>query len=157
MWTKKNYAIMKLEIPERVILPNGRTFVVRYKRITQPANIGPQDVPKTSPYNVPRTSPKDPIWPSGDVPIWRLGDVPIWCPGDVLKWRPGDVLIWRSRDIPGRLIRDVPKTFSGRRLEDLESTETCMSKFFLNFSFWTYSIDLILIKHFNTQGVLSTQ
>ena len=28
---------------------------------TQPANIGPQDVPRTSPSNVPRTSPKDPI------------------------------------------------------------------------------------------------
>ena len=30
-------------------------------RLTQPANIGPQDVPRTSPSNVPRTSPKDPI------------------------------------------------------------------------------------------------
>ena len=29
--------------------------------LTQPANIGPQDVPRTSPSNVPRTSPKDPI------------------------------------------------------------------------------------------------
>ena len=28
---------------------------------TQPANIGPQEVPKTSPSNVPRTSPKDSI------------------------------------------------------------------------------------------------
>ena len=28
---------------------------------TQPANIGPQDVPRTSPTNVPRTSPKGPI------------------------------------------------------------------------------------------------
>ena len=28
---------------------------------TQPANIGPQDVPRTSRSNVPRTSPKDPI------------------------------------------------------------------------------------------------
>ena len=31
------------------------------KHISQPANIGPQDVPRTSPSNVPRTSPKDPI------------------------------------------------------------------------------------------------
>ena len=28
---------------------------------TQPANIGPQDVPRMSPSNVPRTSPKGPI------------------------------------------------------------------------------------------------
>ena len=28
---------------------------------TQPANIGPQEVPKTSPSNVPKMSPKDPI------------------------------------------------------------------------------------------------
>ena len=32
--------------------------------LTQPANIGPQDVPRTTPSNVLRTSPKDPIWPS---------------------------------------------------------------------------------------------
>ena len=118
---------MKLATSERVILPNGRTFVARYKRITQPANIGPQDVPRTSPFSVPRSSPKDPIGPSGNVTISRLGDVPI-C-------RPGDVLIWRSRDVPGMLIRDVPKTFSGRSLEDLGSTQTCMSNFFFNFSF----------------------
>ena len=31
--------------------------------ITQPANFGPQDVPRTSTSNVPRTSPIDPIWP----------------------------------------------------------------------------------------------
>ena len=49
-----------------------------------------------------------------NVAIWRLGDV--------LKWRPGDILIWRSRDAPGRLIVNVPRTFSGRRLEDLQST-----------------------------------
>ena len=28
---------------------------------TQPANIGPQDVPRTSHSNIPRTSPKDPV------------------------------------------------------------------------------------------------
>ena len=66
----------------------------------------------------------------GDIPIWRPREVSIWRPGDVLKWRPGDVLIWRSRDVRGRLIRDVPKTFSGRPLEDIESTQTWMSKFF---------------------------
>ena len=75
-------------------------------------------VPRTSPSNVPRTSPKDPIWPFRGRP------------GEFLKWRPGVVLIRRSRDIPGRLIRDVPRTFSGRPLEDIESTQTWMSNFF---------------------------
>ena len=28
---------------------------------SQPSNIGPQDVPRTSPFNVPRTFHKDPI------------------------------------------------------------------------------------------------
>ena len=56
----------------------------------------------------------------------RPGDVPIWRLGDVLKQRPDDVLIWRSRD--------VPRTFSGRPLEDLQGTQTWMSpNFFLTF------------------------
>ena len=63
----------------------------------------------------------------------RPGDVAIWRPGDVLKWRPVDVLIWCSRNVPGRLVRDVSRTFSGRPLEDLESTQTWMSNFFLTF------------------------
>ena len=66
----------------------------------------------------------------GDVSIWRPRDVPIRRPGNVLKWRRGDVLMWRSRDVPRRLIWDVPSTFSGRPLEDLQSTQTWMSKFF---------------------------
>ena len=39
---KKNYAMMKLNAPQRVTLPNGRTFVARYKRIPRdqlPPNI----------------------------------------------------------------------------------------------------------------------
>ena len=42
MRPKKNDAIMKLNVPKRVTLPNGRTFVARYKRIPRdqlPANI----------------------------------------------------------------------------------------------------------------------
>ena len=42
MKRKKNYAIMKLNVPKRVTLLNGRTFVVRYKRIPRdqlPPNI----------------------------------------------------------------------------------------------------------------------
>ena len=56
------------------------------RQITQPANIGSQDVPR-----------------------------------DVSKWRPRYVRFWRRRDVPGRLIRDVPTTFSGCPLEDLEN------------------------------------
>ena len=63
----------------------------------------------------------------------RPRDVPSWRPGDVLKWRPGDVLIWRSRDVPGSLIRNVPRTFSGRPPKDLQSTQSWMSKVFLTF------------------------
>ena len=33
MRRKKNYAMMKLNLPKRVTLPNGRTFAARYKRI----------------------------------------------------------------------------------------------------------------------------
>ena len=40
--TKRNYAIMKLNVPKRVVLPNCRTFVARCKRISRgglPPNI----------------------------------------------------------------------------------------------------------------------
>ena len=40
--TKKNYAMVKLNVPKRVTLPNGRTFVAQYKRIKRselPPNI----------------------------------------------------------------------------------------------------------------------
>ena len=33
MRRKENYAMKKLDVPERVTLPNGRTFFARYKRI----------------------------------------------------------------------------------------------------------------------------
>ena len=42
MRRKKNYAMVKLNVPKRVTLPNGRTFVARQKRIPQgklPSNI----------------------------------------------------------------------------------------------------------------------
>ena len=119
------------------------------RKLTKPANIGPQDVPSTSPSNIPRTSPKDPIWPSRGRPDLTPENVPIWCPGDVLKWRAGDVLIcrsgyWTSR----RLIRDIPRTFSGCPLEDFQSTQTWMSQNFFFFSFRTYSIDQIYLTPF---------
>ena len=42
MRPKKSYAMMKLNVPKRVTLPNGRTLVARYKRIPRdqlPPNI----------------------------------------------------------------------------------------------------------------------
>ena len=42
MRRKKNYAMVKLKVPKRVTLPNGRTFVAHYKRIQRgelPPNI----------------------------------------------------------------------------------------------------------------------
>ena len=88
-------------------------------------------VPRTSRERPPPTSPGRPL----KILFDRPGDVPIWHPGAFLRWRPEDVLIWRSRDVPRRS--------PGRPLEDLESTQTWMSKLFLNFSFRTYSIDQI--------------
>ena len=35
MRRKRNYAKMKLNVPKRVTLPNGRTFVAHYKRISR--------------------------------------------------------------------------------------------------------------------------
>ena len=42
MRRKNNYAMVKLAVPKRVTLPNGRTFIARYKRIKRselPPNI----------------------------------------------------------------------------------------------------------------------
>ena len=42
MRRKRNYAMEKLNVPKRVTLPNGRTFLARYKRISRddlPLNI----------------------------------------------------------------------------------------------------------------------
>ena len=52
-----------------------------YSEKVQQANIGPQDVPKTSPSNIPRTSPEDPIWPSRghpDLTSWRRPNLTSW-------------------------------------------------------------------------------
>ena len=90
------------------------------------------------PKNVPsQTFPGRPL----KILFVHPGDAPIWRRGVVWKWRPGDDLIWRSRDVPGRLIRDVPRTFSGRPVEDLRSTQTRMSQnlfelFFQNLFDW---------------------
>ena len=55
-------------------------------------------------------------------------------PRSVLKWHPEDVLIWHSRNFSGRLTWDVPRTFSGCPLKDLQSTQTCMYQNFFNIS-----------------------
>ena len=89
------------------------------RRWSQPANIGPQNVPVTSASNVSRMSPKDPIWPSRR------------CPNLTSRV----VLVWRSRGVARSLIRDIPRTFSGRPLENLQSTQTWMSQFFFEVFF----------------------
>ena len=87
-------------------------------------------VPRTSRGRPPPKSPGRSL----KIVFDRPRDVPIWRPGNVLKRRPGIVRIWRSKDVPGRLIQDVPRTFSGRSLKDLQSTQTWMSQhFFLIF------------------------
>ena len=42
MRRKRNYVMMKLNVPKRLVLPNGRTFLAHYKRISRaefPPNI----------------------------------------------------------------------------------------------------------------------
>ena len=42
MRRKKNYAVVKLNLPKRVTLPNGRIFIAQYKKINKselPPNI----------------------------------------------------------------------------------------------------------------------
>ena len=77
-------------------------------------------VPRTSHGRPPPTSPGISIKILYD----RPRDVLIWRLGDILKLRPEDFLIWRSRDVQGSLIRNIPRTFSGRPLKDLQSTQT---------------------------------
>ena len=46
MRRKKNYAMMKLNVPKRVTLPNGRTFGARYKR-TARGELSPNIIRRT--------------------------------------------------------------------------------------------------------------
>ena len=83
--------------------------------------------------------------PSRQILVSRAsrGRSPPTSPGRLLKIlfdRPGDVLIWHSRDLL--------RTFSGRPLEDLQSTQIRMYQIFFNFSFRTYSTDQIYLKAF---------
>ena len=70
---------------------------------SQPANIGPQDVPRTSPSNVPRTSPKDPIWLSqGRLNLTSWGRTKMTSRGHsnvTFKGRTWEVDSGRSQDV----------------------------------------------------------
>ena len=90
-------------------------FLTLVWKTTQPANIGPQDVPTTSPSNVPRTSPKDPIWPSRGRPnltSWRRPNLTFkGHPWEVVSGRPQEVLRTSPRGPSKHSNLDVPKFF----------------------------------------------
>ena len=87
------------------------SFILYLLLASQPANIGPQDVPRTSPSNVPRTSPEDPIWPSSGRPDLTFRGRPnltSWgrpeitsrgCLNLTFKWRPWEVDSGRPQDV----------------------------------------------------------
>ena len=84
---------------------------ILFLQLSQPANIGPQEVPSTSPSNVPRTSPIDPIWPSQGRPDLTSGGHPNLtsrgCPkmtsrellNLTLKGRPWEVDLRRPQEV----------------------------------------------------------
>ena len=103
----------------------GNVFL-QISRQSQPANIGPQDIPRTSSSNIPRTSPKDPIWP-------------FWVRPNLTSWGHPNLTFWEHPEMMSRGRLNL--TFKGHRweddlgrpLEDLQSTQTWMSNFFLTF------------------------
>ena len=90
--------------------------------ITQPAKFGPQDVPRTSPSNVtyrnyttvPRTSQSD-VPGTSNLTSWGRPEM-------TSRGRP-NLMFKRHRKV-GKLIRDVPRTFSGHLLKEIHSTKT---------------------------------
>ena len=90
--------------------------ILWYTKIQKPtANIGPQNVPRTSPLNVPRTSPEDPIWQSRGRPkLKSRGRLHLSsrCRLEMTSWR-GPNLASKVR---------AWKVESGRPLDDLENT-----------------------------------
>ena len=119
---------------------------------SQPANIGPQDVPRTSHSNVPRTFPEDPIWPSRGCPqltSWgrsnltsrgrpnltsrgRLNLTSEGRPWEVVLGRPQDVL----RTSPGRPWKHILGTMWGHLLD----VPKFLFTFFLQFIRLTKSV-----------------
>ena len=104
---------------------------------TQPANIGPQDIPRTPPSNVPRTSSKDPILPSRRCPdLTSRGRPNLTSRGRLnltFKGRPCEADSGRPQDV----LRTSPRGPS------VYSNLDWMSKIIFNFSFRTYSIKQI--------------
>ena len=94
-----------------MLINKNQEFYTHLLQITQLANIGPQDVPRTSRSNVPRTSPKDSFDRRGDVPILRPEMTSRGRLNLMFKGRPWEV-------------------DSGRPLVNLESTQPSISKFF---------------------------
>ena len=95
-----------------------------FERLSQLANIGPQDAPKTS--------PKDPIWPSRGRPT-------------VTSWgRPNLTFKGHPWEVDLGLPRDVLRT-SPRRPSEHSNLDVPI---FVNFYFRTYSIDQIYLKSF---------
>ena len=92
--------------------------------LSQPANIGPQDVPSASSSNVPRSSSKDPIWPSRgrpDLMSRRHPNLTSWGRPEMMsrghlnltfKGRPWEVDSGRSQDVLNlKLYWEPSKTF----------------------------------------------
>ena len=109
-------------------------------------------VPRTSQGRPPPTYPRSPLKilfdRHGDVPIWRLGQRP-----NLTSWGRPEMtskgctnLTFRGR--PWEVDSGCPRMFSGRPLEDLQSTQTFMSRHFFKFSFRTYLIDQIYLIEF---------
>ena len=85
-----------------------KRFNKKISKITQPTNIGPQDVPKTSPSNISRASPKDHIWP--------------------FRGRPNLIFCGRSeitsRGGPNRTFKGCPWKVNSRPPQDVHRTPT---------------------------------
>ena len=87
--------------------------------VIQPANNGPQNVPRTSPSNVPRTFPKDPIWSSWGHPeltFWGNLEMTSWGrPNLTSKGHPWEVVLGRPQDVLRTFPRRPWKHVSGTR------------------------------------------
>ena len=96
----------------KIILTYNMNSKKNYQKrliLTQPANSGSQNVPRTSPSNVPRTSPKDPILPSRgrpDLTSWGRPEMTSrGRPNLTFKGRPWEVDSGRPQDV----IRTSPR------------------------------------------------
>ena len=100
----------------------------------QPANIGSQDVLRTSPSNVPRTSPKDPIWPSRGCPDLtsrvRPNLTSKGCPEMMFRGRPNPTFKGRPWEVNSGCPQDVLRT---SRRGPSEYSNLDVPKFFLTF------------------------